>query len=49
MKVSYSGDERDMAELLALLIRGEIPVIAFTREEGSLEEVFMEVTKGFEE
>jgi ABC-2 type transport system ATP-binding protein len=49
LKVSYSGDERDMAELLALLIRGEIPVIAFTREEGSLEEVFMEVTKGFEE
>jgi ABC-2 type transport system ATP-binding protein len=49
LEVSYSGNDEDMAELLKLLIGSGIPVVSFTKENGSLEEVFMEVTKGYEQ
>ena len=45
LEVSFNGGEQDMADLLRLLINHGIPVLSFTREEGSLEEVFMEVTR----
>ena len=49
MEVSYSGNDQDMANLLKLLINQGISVLTFTKEEGSLEEVFMEVTKHVEQ
>ena len=49
IEVSFSGNDQEMAELLRLLINHEVPVMTFAREEGSLEEVFMEVTKNFEQ
>ena len=48
LEVSYSGNDEDMAKLLKILINQDIPVMSFTKEEGSLEEVFMEVTKEYE-
>lgn len=48
LEVSYSGNNEDMAKLLKMLINQDIPVMSFTKEEGSLEEVFMEVTKEYE-
>ncbi|HCS73407.1 MAG TPA: ABC transporter ATP-binding protein [Clostridiales bacterium] len=47
LEVSYSGSD-DMVKLLKMLINQDIPVMSFTKEEGSLEEVFMEVTKEYE-
>ena len=49
LEVGFSGREEDLAELLRILIAGEVSVVSYTREEGSLEEVFMEVTKGYED
>jgi ABC-2 type transport system ATP-binding protein len=49
IEVSYSGNDQDMANLLKLLINQGISVLTFTKEEGSLEEVFMEVTKHVEQ
>lgn len=49
LEVSYSGDDQNMADLLKLLIHQGIPVVTFTKEKGNLEEVFMEVTKSFEQ
>ncbi|MDD2502460.1 MAG: ABC transporter ATP-binding protein [Clostridia bacterium] len=48
LEVSYSGSDDDMVKLLKMLINQDIPVMSFTKEEGSLEEVFMEVTKEYE-
>ena len=48
LEVGYSGSDEDLAGLLRVLIAGGIPVVSLTKEEGSLEEVFMEVTKGYE-
>jgi ABC-2 type transport system ATP-binding protein len=48
LEVSYSGNNEDMAKLLKMLINQDIPVMSFTKEEGSLEEVFLEVTKEYE-
>mgnify|MGYP000888372281 FL=1 len=49
LEVGFSGREEDLAELLRILVAGEVPVVSYAREEGSLEEVFMEVTKGYED
>ena len=48
LQVSYAGNDEDMTALLKLLIQHEIPVLSYTKEEGSLEEVFMEVTKEYD-
>ncbi|MGI6537185.1 MAG: ATP-binding cassette domain-containing protein [Caldicoprobacterales bacterium] len=47
-ELSFSGSDEDMAELLRHLILQGIPVKTFAKEEGSLEEVFMEVTREYE-
>ena len=47
LEVSYAGNDDDIAKLLKMLINQDIPVMSFSKEEGSLEEVFMEVTKGY--
>jgi ABC-2 type transport system ATP-binding protein len=49
LEVSFSGNDQDVANLLKLLINQGISVLTFTKEEGSLEEVFMEVTKHVEQ
>jgi len=45
LEVTFSGSDQDAACLLKLLINHGIPVLTFTKEEGTLEEVFMEVTR----
>jgi len=49
LEVSFSGNDQDVANLLKLLINQGVSVLTFTKEEGSLEEVFMEVTKHVEQ
>ncbi len=47
LEVSYSGNDDDIVKLLKMLIIQDVPVTSFSKEEGSLEEVFMEVTKEY--
>lgn len=49
LEVSFSGNDKEMAGLLKLLISHDISVLTFSKEEGNLEEVFMEVTKNAEQ
>ncbi|HHY83740.1 MAG TPA: ABC transporter ATP-binding protein [Clostridiales bacterium] len=49
LEISFSGYDDDLAGLLRMLISHDIPVLTFSKEKGSLEEVFMEVTKNLEQ
>lgn len=49
IKVGFSGEKQDEAELLRQLIAAEVPVNGFMREKGSLETIFMELTEHREE
>ena len=42
--VSFRGEEAEEAELLATLIGNGVRISSFTREQGNLESVFMEIT-----
>ncbi len=42
--VNFIGEERDEAMLLQQLVDAEVPVHGFTRERGSLETLFMQIT-----
>lgn len=44
--VSLSGDDRQVADLLAVLVSANLPVIHFREETRDLESVFMRATKG---
>ncbi|HWQ11154.1 MAG TPA: ABC transporter ATP-binding protein [Roseiflexaceae bacterium] len=44
--VDFAGDERGMAELLAHLVAGGVPVTRFAEQSGDLEDIFLHVTKG---
>jgi ABC-2 type transport system ATP-binding protein len=44
--VDYTGDERGMGELLALLITNGVLVTRFAEQSSDLEDIFMHVTKG---
>ena len=47
--VRFSGDSQDEALLLQQLIDSDVLVNGFTREKGSLESVFMQLTEHEEE
>jgi ABC-2 type transport system ATP-binding protein len=49
LEIGYSGSDQDMAELLKILIGNDVSIVSYTKEAGNLEEVFMEVTKGYED
>ncbi len=44
--VSYSGDERVLADIVRALVQGGVPVIGVEPERNELERIFLEVTKG---
>jgi ABC-2 type transport system ATP-binding protein len=44
--VDYSGDERGMADLLALLVSNGVNLSRFAEQSSDLEDIFMQVTKG---
>ncbi len=44
--VDFTGDERQMGELLTLLVSNSIVVTRFAEQSGDLEDIFMHVTKG---
>jgi ABC-2 type transport system ATP-binding protein len=44
--IDFAGDERGMAELLAHLVAGGVPVTRFAEQAGDLEDIFLHVTKG---
>jgi ABC-2 type transport system ATP-binding protein len=44
--VDFGGDERGMADLLALLVSNGVPVARFAEQAGDLEDIFLHVTKG---
>lgn len=49
LELEYTGSEEEMSGLLRLLVTEGIPVVSFTKAEGNIEKVFMEVTKGEDE
>ena len=44
--VDYTGDERGMGDLLALLVANGVLVTRFAEQASDLEDIFMQVTKG---
>jgi ABC-2 type transport system ATP-binding protein len=44
--IDYTGDERGMGDLLALLIHNGVLVTRFAEQASDLEDIFMQVTKG---
>ena len=46
LHVRVNGDDALLGEMLALLIRHEIPVFAFEESMGDLEDIFLRTTKG---
>jgi hypothetical protein len=41
----FSGDEDDLAELLRQLVGAGVAVTSFSREGGTLEDIFLELTE----
>lgn len=48
IEVSYGGSREDEVALLRVLINNDIPVVNYTRMEGSLENVFLQLMNGQE-
>lgn len=46
IKIEFSGEAEDQAELLAMLIREGFPIIEFKEEGADLEDLFLKVTTG---
>jgi ABC-2 type transport system ATP-binding protein len=44
--IDYTGDERGMGDLLALLVSNGVVVTRFAEQASDLEDIFMQVTKG---
>jgi ABC-2 type transport system ATP-binding protein len=49
ISIRFAGDAEEEAQLLCQLIENGVPVNGFTREKGSLESVFMQLTDHEEE
>lgn len=47
--VRFSGDDEDEAVLLQQLVDANVPIRSFTREKGSLESLFMQITEDSQE
>ncbi len=46
VRFAFTGDDRQLARLLADLVRQNIPLVSFSEEHGDLEDVFLQVTQG---
>jgi ABC-2 type transport system ATP-binding protein len=46
VQFNFSGNDGDLSQLLAKLVSQGVSVVSFTEEQGDLEDVFMQVTKG---
>jgi ABC-2 type transport system ATP-binding protein len=46
VKFNFSGNDEDLSQLLAKLVSQGVSVVSFSEEQGDLEDVFMQVTKG---
>jgi ABC-2 type transport system ATP-binding protein len=46
LSIDFLGTHDDMPQLLALLVKNDIPVASFAPREADLEDVFMKVTRG---
>jgi ABC-type uncharacterized transport system ATPase subunit len=46
IRVQFSGDKLATSQLLQQLVMAQVPVLAFTEETDSLEDVFMKLTEG---
>ena len=49
ISMEFKGERKEEAELLASLIRGNVLISSFVREEGNLEALFMQLTEKSEE
>ena len=49
IRINYNGSQRKEAELLRMLVEAGLPVRSFSREKGSLEAIFMQLTGHGEE
>ncbi len=46
VRFEFTGDDREVSLLLAVLVEKEVPIISFAQESNDLEDVFMHVTRG---
>ena len=46
VQFNFSGNDEELSQLLAKLVSQGVSVVSFTEEQGDLEDVFMQVTKG---
>lgn len=46
LQVRFSGNVEEQQELLRALVVAELPVLSFAESSNSLEELFMQITKG---
>lgn len=46
VEISFDGDDSEVANLLAEIVKAEIPVLAFKEKAGDLEKIFMQITGG---
>ena len=46
LEITFTGDKRALAELLASMVAQELSVTLFHEQPGDLEDIFMRLTKG---
>ncbi len=46
LQFNFSGEDEELSNLLTYLVKQRISVVSFSEEQGDLEDVFMQVTKG---
>lgn len=46
LQVRFSGNEEEQQKLLRALVLAEFPVLSFAESSNSLEDLFMQITKG---
>ena len=46
VRFDFSGNDQELSQLLAQMMKADIPIISFSEETGNLEDVFLHVTQG---
>lgn len=46
LRLDFDGDDEALSQLLAQMVARGLPVVSFSEEQGDLEDVFMQVTRG---
>lgn len=46
MRFDFTGNDQELSQLLARMMKADVPIVSFNEETGDLEDVFLHVTKG---